>query len=222
MLLFVQRIQASPLLVRVVPFVIFIVLTFFQGAFGESFRYWIYLFKTLVGAWLIWEFGPKICEMKWSFSWEAVGVGLAVFGVWVGLDSLYPKMTTTAQPWNPQAQFGSSAELAWLFVFVRIAGSTLIVPPLEEVFYRSFLYRYIAKPEFETIELGKFMVKPFLITAAVFGAAHYEWLSAIFCAIALQALVIRHKRLGDAMTAHAVANLLLGLWVVWKGAWHFW
>jgi hypothetical protein len=24
------------------------------------------------------------------------------------------------------------------------------------------------------------------------------------------------------MTAHAVTNLLLGIWVVWKGAWQFW
>jgi hypothetical protein len=28
--------------------------------------------------------------------------------------------------------------------------------------------------------------------------------------------------LGDAMTAHALTNFPLGLWVVWKGAWSFW
>jgi hypothetical protein len=28
--------------------------------------------------------------------------------------------------------------------------------------------------------------------------------------------------LGDAITAHGVTNLLLGIWVVWKGAWNFW
>lgn len=222
MLQLIQKIKASPLLVRVVPFVVFVVLTFFQGTFGESSRYWIYLLKTLAGVWLIWEFGPSITEMKWRFSWEAVGVGFAVFGVWIGLDNLYPKMTANAAAWNPQAQFGENAELAWFFVFVRIAGSALVVPPLEEVFYRSFLYRYIAKPDFETVGLGTFMLKPFLITAVIFGVAHFEWLSAILCAIALQGLVIRRKRLGDAMTAHAIANLLLGLWVVWKGAWHFW
>lgn len=30
-------------------------------------------------------------ELKWEFSWEAVVVGVMVFGIWVGLDSYYPK-----------------------------------------------------------------------------------------------------------------------------------
>jgi len=30
------------------------------------------------------------------------------------------------------------------------------------------------------------------------------------------------NRLGDAMTAHAITNFLLGVWVVWRHAWNFW
>ena len=44
----------------------------------------------------------------------------------------------------------------------------------------------------------------------------------ILCGFAFQGLVCWKKRLGDAMTAHAITNGLLGLWVVWRGAWHFW
>ena len=112
--------------------------------------------------------------------------------------------------------------LAGFFVAVRVIGSTLVVPPLEEVFYRSFLYRYIAKPNFESVGFGEFLLKPFVVTALVFGAAHYEWLAGILCAVVFQGLVLRKKRLGDAILAHAVANLLLGLWVAGRGAWQFW
>jgi hypothetical protein len=105
---------------------------------------------------------------------------------------------------------------------MRIAGSTLVVPPLEEVFYRSFLYRYIARPNFLSVPLNHFLPLPFLVTAAVFGFSHNEWLAGILCGAAYQWLVIRKNRLGDAMTAHAITNFLLGLWVVWRGAWHFW
>jgi CAAX prenyl protease-like protein len=63
---------------------------------------------------------------------------------------------------------------------------------------------------------------PLLVTSGVFGLSHFEWLAGGVCGLAFQALVIWKKRLGDAMTAHAITNLLLGLWVVWKGAWHFW
>jgi CAAX prenyl protease-like protein len=101
-------------------------------------------------------------------------------------------------------------------------GSTLIVPMLEEVFYRSFLYRYLVKGDFLSVPLGFFGWMPFLVTSIVFGFSHYEWLAGILCGMAYQGLVCWKGRLGDAMTAHALTNLLLGLWVVWKGAWHFW
>ena len=97
-----------------------------------------------------------------------------------------------------------------------------MVPPLEEIFYRSFLYRYIAKPDFQSVPLGQFSWTPFLATSVVFGLAHQEWLAGILCGFAYQSLVCRKKRLGDAISAHAVTNFLLGVWIVWKGAWHFW
>ena len=105
---------------------------------------------------------------------------------------------------------------------MRILGSTFVVPPIEEVFYRSFLYRYLVKNDFLSIPLGAFAWTPFLVTSAVFGFAHFQWLAGILCGLAYQGLVCWKRRLGDAMTAHAVTNFLLGLWVVYRGAWQFW
>jgi membrane protease YdiL (CAAX protease family) len=56
----------------------------------------------------------------------------------------------------------------------------------------------------------------------MFGFGHHEWLAGILCGFAYQGLVCWKKRLGDAMTAHAITNFLLGVYVVWKGAWNFW
>jgi CAAX prenyl protease-like protein len=96
------------------------------------------------------------------------------------------------------------------------------VPPLEEVFYRSFLYRYVASNQFLDVPFNRFLPLPFLITAVVFGFAHNDWLAGMICGAAYQWLVLRKNRLGDAMTAHAITNFLLGIWVVWRGAWNFW
>jgi hypothetical protein len=223
MLFLRKKFEASPVLARVAPFAIFLALTFCQGQFGEASSCWFYLAKTLVGAWLIWEMRLFVSEMRWSFSWEAVAVGVAVFAVWVGLDDFYPKIGRAGPVWNPHLQFGDQSALAWLFVATRIVGSSLVVPPLEEVFYRSFLYRYIAKPDFQSVPLGQFSWMPFLVTAVVFGLVHpQQWLAGILCGAAYQGLVIWRKRLGDAMTAHTITNFLLGVWVVWKGAWQFW
>ncbi len=241
-----KKLQDSPTLARVVPFVVFLALTAAQGQFGEASRYWFYAAKTLVGTWFIWSIRPFVSEMCWAISWEAVVVGVAVFAMWVGLDGLYPGIDQLIQkylcpllksiglaglcpkppqnplPWNPNLQFGAGSALTWLFIAVRILGSTFVVPPLEEVFYRSFLYRYIIKPDFESASLGVFHWPAFLFTSIIFGFSHHEWLAGILCGFAYQGLVCWKKRLGDAMTAHAITNFLLGLWVVGKGAWNFW
>ena len=225
----------SPAIARVAPFLVFLALTFCQGQFGAASAYWFYFAKTLVGAWLIWEMRPFVAEMRWAVSWEAVAVGIGIFVIWVGIsgewttqNSLWAKLgilhppASPPRPWNPNEQFGDGSALAWLMVAMRILGSTFIVPPLEEVFYRSFLYRCIARPDFESVPLNRFLPLPFLATAAVFGFSHNEWLAGILCGAAYQWLVLRRNRLGDAMTAHAITNFLLGVWIVWKHAWQFW
>lgn len=206
---------------RVVPFVLFLVLTFCQGQFGAASAYWFYLAKTLVALWLIWEMYPLVSEMRWAMSWEAVIVGIAVFVMWIGLDRFYPQFKGSVV-WNPHVQFGENSALAWLMIAARILGSALVVPPLEEVFYRSFLYRYFAKADFLSVPLNRFLPWPFFATAAVFGFSHFQWLAGILCGLTYQWLVLRKNRLGDAMTAHAITNFLLGVWVAWQGAWQFW
>ncbi|MEI8291715.1 MAG: CAAX prenyl protease-related protein [Verrucomicrobiota bacterium] len=227
--------SASPAVARVAPFAVFLLLTAVQGHFGAASAYWFYLAKTLVGVWLIYEMRPLVAEMRWSFSWSAVVVGIAVFVAWVGIsggwalqNSLWVNLGLASAPkaspavWNPHEQFGAGSMLAWLFVGVRILGSTFVVPPLEEVFYRSFLYRYIAQKDFLSVPLNRFLPVPFLVTAGMFGFAHNEWLAGILCGAAYHWLVLRENRLGAAMTAHAITNFLLGIWVVWRGAWQFW
>jgi uncharacterized protein len=242
-----KYLEDAPLLARVAPFVIFVLITMLQGQFGDTSRYWFYLLKTLAGVGMVWAIYPAVREMRWAFSWEAVVVGVGVFAIWVGLDPFYLKLDEliqrhvcpllerlgletlcpkpAAEPptaWNPFVAFAGNATLAWLFVMVRIAGSTLVVPPIEEVFYRSFVYRYIAEADFLKMPLNCFRWTPFLVTALVFGLAHHEWLAGILCAFAYQGLVLYKNRLGDAMTAHAITNFLLGIWVVATGAWQFW
>ena len=217
-----KKLFASSAALRVVPFVIFVLLTAGQGKFGPASAYWFYFAKTVVGLGMILALRPFIAEMRWAFSWEAVAVGVGIFAVWVGLDPFYPKFFTATATGNPNIQFGEHSALAWFFIGVHIAGMTWVVPPLEEVFYRSFLYRYLAKQDFLSVPPGKFLPLPFFVTAGIFGFSHNEWLAGIICGAAYQWLVIRKNRLGDAMTAHAITNFLLGVWIVWRGDWHFW
>jgi CAAX prenyl protease-like protein len=217
-----KKLFNSPILVRVIPFAAFAALTLLQGRFGDASQYWIYALKTVFGAWMIWLVRSYIKEMRWKFSWEAVMVGVVVFLAWVGLDGYYPIIAPRTGIFNPARIYGEGSVLTIFFIAVRVIGSSLVVPPLEEVFYRSFLYRYFIKSEFLQIPLKHFSWKSFLIIGAVFGIGHYEWLPGILCAFAYQGLVCRKNRLGDAITAHAITNFLLALWIIFRQAYYFW
>jgi uncharacterized protein len=217
-----NKILASAILVRVVPFAVFAVLTVFQGRFGDASQYWIYALKTIVGAWLLWLMRHHIKEMKWNFSWEAVVVGAGVFVVWVGLDGYYPIWPGRCGNFNPNSTFGAGSAMALIFIGVRTIGSSLVVPPLEEVFYRSFIYRYLIKANFLEVPFNRLQWLAFLIAGIIFGIGHREWLPGILCAFAYQGLVIKKDRLGDAITAHAITNFLLAIWIFTHRAYFFW
>jgi uncharacterized protein len=216
----IGKLRSTPTIARVAPFLIFAAVTSAQGLFGDEAKYWFYVVRSIVGAWLIWAVWPVVKEMRWTISVQAVLVGIGIFVVWVWLDPFYPKFMNPGKPWNPHLHF--SAGMAWFFIIVRIVGSTFVVPPIEEIFYRSFLYRYVMKPDFERLSLSQMYGMSFVITSVLFGVVHNEWLAGIVCGMAYQWLVLRKGHLGDAVTAHAITNFLLGVYVAYKGAWQFW
>jgi uncharacterized protein len=218
-----KKFEESPELARIAPLATYLVLGQLQGEFGPASVFWMYMAKTLVGAWVLWQIRPFVQEMRWKVSWEAVVVGVGVFLLWIGLDGYYPRITDPGAGADPFKQFGGGAAMTWVYVVVHIAGMTIIVPPVEEIFYRSFLYRFFVKIDFRAMPLGQFHALSFFVTSTAFGLMHPDrWLAGILCGLAYQWLVIRKGRLGDAMTAHAITNCLLGTWIVWRGTWSFW
>lgn len=207
---------------RVVPFAVLVLFTLFQDVGGPA-RYWFYAIKTVAVAWMLWEARTFAPEMRWKISSEAVLVGVLIFAVWVGLDGYYPRLTKLGEPSNPHQQFGENSPAALFFILAHLAGSTIVVPPAEELFYRSFLYRYFVKIDFQAMPLGQFHPLSFAVTSILFGLMHPDrWVAGIICGLGYQWLAVRNNRLGDAITAHAITNFLLGVWVVYRQAWSFW
>jgi uncharacterized protein len=220
-----RHLSVSPIHARFLPFLLFVLPLFVQDSMGEEMRYWIYLARTLIGAWCVWEMRSLVPEMRWKISWEGAVVGVLMVVVWVGLNPYYPPNTLIMKqtpPWTPFKEFEAVPALGWFFFLVRTLGTTFVVPQLEEVFWRSFLYRYLVKIRFEELPLGTLHWLSLIVTSTLFGLQHFQWLAGILCGLSFQFLVIRKKRLGDAIFAHAVTNFLLSLWVFWKGDWQFW
>ena len=222
------------------PFAVFLLIPALGGAWLPHHEYWLYAAKVLVVTGLVGWLRPRLPELKWSFSWAAVGVGVGIAVVWEllsndvpGLGRLYEhaQQVLAGKPlppirkpesWTPLAAFPEAPALAYLFVVVRVLGRSLLVPIVEEVFYRSFVYRYLINPNFESVLLTTRQVGAWFLTSMMFGLSHPDqWLAACLCGGAYQWLVLRSGRLGEAILAHGITNGLLSAWVIAQGTWNF-
>ncbi len=223
---------------RVLPFLVFMLLTALPSSLYAGAEFWNYAIKTMgVGALLFW-LRPWLPEMKWAISGEAVGVGVGIAVLWLACDQWMPtssqiwawlesgmaRMPKAKPPetWNPVAYFADNAALGWGFVAVRVIGRSVVVPMVEEVFYRSFVYRMLVDTRFNTVEFSTYKPLAFFGTSLLFGIVHGDlWMPGILCGMAYQWLCLRKNRLGDAMTAHALTNLIISFWTIYRGDWRF-
>ena len=147
----------------------------------------------------------------------AVGMGVAVLALWISLSADWMSIGTAAG-FDPT----TGGRIDWPLVAVRIAGAALVVPVMEELFWRSFLLRWIDASDFRTVEPSQVSAKSVIITSVLFGFEHNLWLAGIVAGIAYIALFMRHRTIWSPILAHAVTNGLLGAWVVYTGSWSYW
>lgn len=225
---------ASPLalspaaLARCIPFVVFMALLALRGylpaGLGIDTR-WIYGAQTLIVAGLLawyWRgYGelarqnlPEAREVGW-----AVVVGIAVFAVWVRLDAPWMQLGSATASFVPLDDAGQPI---WTLIALRLAGAALVVPVMEELFWRSFLMRWVEHPGFERVDPQTVGLRAVLLSTFVFTLAHTLWLAAVVAGLAYAWLYRRSGKLWTAVIAHAVTNALLGVWVIWTGRWEFW
>lgn len=147
----------------------------------------------------------------------AIATGLVVLGLWVSLNADW-MVVGHASGFNPLNQ----DRLDWALVAMRIAGAALVVPVMEELFWRSFLMRWIVAADFQSVDPSQLKRKAFIITSVLFGFEHNLWLAGIVAGAAYCALYMRHRTIWSPIVAHAVTNGFLGAWVVMTGNWSYW
>ena len=145
--------------------------------------------------------------------------GSAVFALWI---SPLPDWTHLGAPVASFVPVDSSGALRCDLIAVRTLGAALVVPVMEELFWRSFLMRWIDKRNFLALAPRSASLTAVLASSAVFALAHDLWLCA-FCAGLVYALIYRRtENIWYPVLAHATTNLMLAIWVVSQSAWRYW
>jgi CAAX prenyl protease-like protein len=139
--------------------------------------------------------------------------------VWVNLDQSF---ATLGEPEGFNISVFENNILKASMIFFRMAGAVIVVPVMEEIFWRSFLLRFIIKNEFTSIPIGCFTWMSFLITIVLFGLEHNYYIAGIMAGIAYNLLLYRTKSIAQCILSHAVTNCALGIYVLSTGHWNFW
>jgi CAAX prenyl protease-like protein len=215
---------------RVVPFALFVALLALRGgaptdgSWGIDPR-WIYgVTVVAVGGLLaiFWREYGEFARQRRPTAAEALlatAVGLGVFALWIQLDAPWMTIGAPSAVFTPLTAAGT---IDWPLVAVRWLGAALVVPVMEELFWRSFLMRWIERPVFEGVDPQRVGAKAIVLSTFVFVLAHTMWLAAIVAGLAYAWLYVRSGKLWLPVIAHAATNGALGAWVVTTGNWQFW
>ena len=210
--------QRRPYIPYIAPFVLYAICIYIPSLFNVS-QGLIYPVKTvLVAASLIWFWDVYRDEIRFSFSWLAVISGVFVFLIWVFFEGLYPQIGYSE--FNPYDY--SSGLYAILLIAFRLIGASLVVPFMEELFWRSFALRFVIRSDFKSVPLGQFSWFSFIFVSLLFGFEHHRWLVGIVAGMVYAGCLYRSKNLFDPILSHAITNFLLGLYVLSTHQWCFW
>jgi CAAX prenyl protease-like protein len=180
---------------------------------------WVYPAKTIVVAASLVYFRKEYEELRPGFSLLAVIVGLVAIAIWIGIDPFYPKFGS-GSAFDPTTI--SSVAQRNVFLAFRIVGAVIVVPVMEELFWRAFLIRWLVNEDFKSVPVGAFTGLSFAVTVGMFGAEHYQWLAGLICGALYNWLYYKRKDVFTCVIAHAVSNAALAAWVLSRGDWKFW
>ena len=175
----------------------------------------------------IFGFSRHVLPRQVSRWLPSVALGLAVCGLWVAPDLLVPG-------WRTHLLFQNSitgtlktsippGELTPLMLVLRTVRAALLVPILEELFWRGWLVRWLQDSDFAKVPLGQFTPLAFWATSLLFAAEHGPfWEVGLVCGMIYNWWMWRTKSLGDLIVVHGVTNLALSLFVIATQRWTFW
>ena len=185
-------------------------------------EYWVFPLQTIVCGLMLWRYW-KVYELERPrMLWFGLAIGLVVFLIWIAPQA-FLRFIPRTDGFNPNRFVGQPA-LFWFTVGFRFLRLVVIVPLVEEIFWRGFLLRYLIDEKFDAVPIGTFAWVSFVTVTLAFALAHSmpDWPAAIITGALYNLVVYRTKSLATCVATHALTNLLLGVWIMQTKQWGFW
>jgi CAAX prenyl protease-like protein len=176
---------------------------------------------------LLWIARP-VLDFRTRRAGASVLIGIVVFALWIGPDLVFPgyrhhvifenAVMGSARSTLSETSLSHPGVLA-----LRTARAVLVVPIVEELFWRAWLMRWLIVPDFRQLPLGTYTPRSFWLVALLFAAEHGSyWDVGLAAGVIYNWWMMRTKSLGDMILTHAVTNACLSAYVIGTGKWEYW
>jgi CAAX prenyl protease-like protein len=197
--------------------------------------YWVFPLQILVCGGLLIRFWPHYQLKAPTKLLLTTAIGILVLFLWIWMSPLWLGVAkgigiakflgiaeSRTEGFLPHF-FGDGLPYA-INLTLRFIRLVIIVPLVEEIFWRGFLLRFVIRHDFTKVPFGTFDWKSFSIVTAGFCLEHSsaDWPGAILAGALYNLLAYRSRSLSSCVLAHAITNLLLGFYVLRTGQWGYW
>ncbi len=215
-------------LAYVAPFAVYVVLLFLDHSFAWPVKWWYPIRFAASAAALAWAW-PRVAIGRPSAFWASLAVGAAVFAIWIAPDVLFGPAYRRHWIFSNSLMGGAAGSTpdalrhSPAFIILRAAGSAALVPPLEELFWRGWMMRWLIHHDFQDIPLGTYAPLAFWGVAVMFASEHGAyWEVGLAAGIIYNWWMLRTKNLADCILAHAATNAFLSAYILLAGQWQYW
>ena len=219
--------EANPSLPYTLPFIAFFAFLGLQD-YLKFLGAWEYPIRVAILVVVLWVCSRHVIDLRVRSFFPTVLIGLAVFVIWIAPDLLFPGYRNHWLFQNSIAgQIKSSLpeELRsnWLVLITRAIRAIILVPIIEELFWRAWLMRWLINADFQKVPLGTYSTYSMVITAMLFASEHGPyWDVGLVAGFIYNWWMIRTKSLGDCILAHAITNGVLSAYVIASNQWQYW
>lgn len=202
------------------PFVAFLALSFLPAA-------WVHPMRLLVvGAMLVVWSRPYL-HLRPAAAVNSVLLGAAVFAIWIGPDLLFGYrhhwLFENALVGKAETSIPAGLQTHAAFLAARTLSCVVLVPIVEELFWRGWVMRWLIDKHFLSVPLGAYVPGAFWMTVLLFGSEHGPYWEVGLAAGAIYGWwMVRTRSLEDCMLAHAVTNGLLSAYALLAGQRQYW
>lgn len=223
-----QLTERYPSLPYVVPFATFMALLLIAPEVPLPPRLVAVLHVALLAA-VLWFFSRKVISLRAPHWIGSISVGVGVFALWVAPDVFLPAwrdhwLFSNGLTGRIEGALPVDARDDVLRLVLRASRAVILVPIIEELFWRSWLPRWLDhREDFREIPLGQYTLASFWLTALLFASEHGAmWDVGLATGLLYNWWMRRIRSLGDLILAHAVTNACLSGYVLLRGRWEYW